>query len=553
MPEMETRIVTVGETRTANVYGVAKDARIVFEQDAPARMRDGIDLMTNVFRPDKAGKFPAIVSLAPYGKHTLPPDDQFARIPNTGVLRFSELTGWETPDPVFWVPHDYVVINADCRATNQSGGDRFEHLSPQMGQDFHDLVEWAASQDWCDGNVGANGVSYLCATQWLGASENPPHLGAIIPWEGFNDFYRDHAFHGGIPDTNFFRQIWGRRMNSETGFVAKGATAEDIVAAQKERPLLDAFWQAKQVDLSKITVPAYVVAGWATQGLHTRGAIEGFKQIASRDKWLEAHGRKEWETYYTRESLERQRRFFDCFLKGQESGIRDLPRVRVEVRDRFYEGRTRFFDDFPIPDTDYQKLYLDGSTGTLDREPMASASAHGHAALKSDAEPDRAEYSITFDKATDIVGHMKLRLWVSAEDADDLDLHVAVRKFDRHGNEVYFADFQHYEQGVAASGWLRASHRELDEERSTPWQPWLRHQRLLKLNPGEVVPVEIEILPSGTGFLAGDKLNLVVQGYDIIDFPARFKHEETVNHGRHIIHTGGQYDSHLLIPVIPGP
>ena len=551
MTSPEVEIITVDDTRTRNVYGVPKDARIVFEKDVPAGMRDGVRLMTNLFRPEAAGRYPVILTLAPYGKHVFPPDGHYERIPNTGVIRVSEYTGFENPDPVYWVPNGYVVVVADCRATNQSEGDYFEHFSPQMAEDFHDLVEWAAGQDWCDGNVGATGVSYLAVTQWLGAAQNPPHLKAIVPWEGFNDPYREHAFHGGIPDTGFFRAIWGRRMDAGSGFVREGAGAEDILAAQKERPLMDPFWRAKHPDLSRITTPAYVVASWSTAGLHTRGSIEGFKQIASADKWLEVHGRKEWETYYARESLERQRRFLDCFLKGRETGMRDMPRVRVEVRERFYEGRTLFADDFPIPGTEYRPLYLDASNGTLSPTPVAGEGRVRYAATRDGSEPDRATFALTFGEATDLVGHMKLRLWVGAEGADDMDLHVAVRKFDHYGNEVFFPDFQHYEQGVAASGWLRVSHRELDEEKSTPWQPWHRHERLLKLGAGDIVPVEIEILPSGTGFGAGDRLELVVQGYDIIDFFARFKHEETVNRGHHIIHTGGQYDSHLLAPVLP--
>lgn len=53
--------------------------------------------------------------------------------------------------------------------------------------------------------MGTNGVSYLAVTQWWVASLNPPHLKAMIPWEGLNDMYREVAFHGGIPDTGFYR------------------------------------------------------------------------------------------------------------------------------------------------------------------------------------------------------------------------------------------------------------------------------------------------------------------------------------------------------------
>ena len=70
-------------------------------------------------------------------------------------------------------------------------------------EDYYEMIEWAAKQPWSNGNIGTNGVSYLAVTQWWVASLNPPHLKAMIPWEGLNDMYREVAFHGGIPDTGF--------------------------------------------------------------------------------------------------------------------------------------------------------------------------------------------------------------------------------------------------------------------------------------------------------------------------------------------------------------
>ena len=107
------------------------------------------------------------------------------------------------------------------------------------------------------------------------------------------------------------------------------------------------------------------------------------------------------------------------------------------------------------------------------------------------------------------------------------------------------------------SGWLRASHRALDEEKSTPWQPVHLHTYEEPLEPGVTVPVEIEIWPSSTLFRAGETLRVLVMGQDIYTEipqpgPAMMRHEETRNKGRHIIRTGGTYDSHLLVPVIPG-
>ena len=543
----EPEIITVGETRVSNVYGIPKDATLVLERDISAEMSDGTCLSANLFRPEAEGRYPVILYLAPAIKDRFPPFEDYERIPNTGVIRVSEFAAFEAPDPVYWVPHGYVVLAANCRATGGSGGDRFAHFSAQIGRDFHDLVEWAAAQPWCDGNVGANGVSYLAITQWLGAAEKPFHLKAIIPWEGLSDPYREWAFHAGLPDTGFYRIYMSRSADPKFGIVNEGAEAEDMVAEQAAHPLLDEFWRAKHPDLSNIDVPAYICASWSSH-LHNRGAIEGFKQISSTDKWLEIHGRKEWEYYYARECLERQRRFLDQFLKGEETGIRDLPRVR----ERFFEGRFRFARDFPVPGTEYRELYLDPARGTLSRDKVEEESALAYSATESDDEVDGCQFTYRFDRRTELVGHMKLKLWVAAEGADDMDLQVGIRKLDGTGKEVHFLDFNHFEEGMVASGWLRVSHRELDTEKSTPYQPWLKHQRLMPLGEGEVVPVEIEILPSGTAFEAGESLQLVIQGYDIIDFFYRYHHAETVNRGRHVIHGGGRYPSHLLVPVIAG-
>src|SRR4029077_8530283 len=91
-----------------------------------------------------------------------------------------------------------------------------------------------------------------------------------------------------------------------------------------------------------------------------------------------------------------------------------------------------------------------------------------------------ATFTLRFDADTELTGYMKLSLWISSDASDDLDLFVGIRKFDRRGKELHFPDFNHIEHGLVARGWQRASYRELDEKRSTPYQPWLKHQRALK-------------------------------------------------------------------------
>ena len=323
---------------------------------------------------------------------------------------------------------------------------------------------------------------------------------------------------------------------------------------QKEHPLFDDYWKSKQAQLGKIKVPMYVGASWSTQGLHTRGALEGFRQSVSEYKWLEVHGRKEWEYYLSREVLERQKRFFDYFLKGIENDWMDTPRVRLEVRNRFYDGVTRFENEWPLARTNYTKLYLDAKQMTLSPSPTKDESKIAYSAQPDERAKQGLMFRMTFKEDTELTGYMKLKLWVSARGSDDMDLFVGIKKFDRRGYEVKLPDFNHIEHGHVANGWLRVSHRELDEERTTPYQPWLKHDKLLKLKENEIVPVEIEILPSSTLFRAGESLGLAVNGSQIINsnlMPVRYQHLETVNEGEHIIHTGGIYDSYLLVPVIP--
>ncbi len=111
---------------------------------------------------------------------------------------------------------------------------------------------------------------------------------------------------------------------------------------------------------------------------------------------------------------------------------------------------------------------------------------------------------------------------------------------------------ERYPDGGVAPGQL-SPYTALDQTRSRPWQPVLAHRRSLPLAPGEIVPLEIEILPSGTRFGPGETLRLVIQGQDIYRYPRpliQALHNDLVNRGRHVIHTGGEYDSHLLMPVL---
>ena len=155
-----------------------------------------------------------------------------------------------------------------------------------------------------------------------------------------------------------------------------------------------------------------------------------------------------------------------------------------------------------------------------------------------------------FDRDTDVIGTINCKLWVQASEAEDMDLFVGLKKLDRDRRPVHFPFANVLEEGPVALGWLRVSHRELDSAVSTPERPVHLHQRELPLAPDEIVAVEIEVWPSGTHFAAGEVLVLVIRGSDHYTEALLSHHADTRNQGRHVVHCGGDYDSHLLVPVI---
>jgi predicted acyl esterase len=124
------------------------------------------------------------------------------------------------------------------------------------------------------------------------------------------------------------------------------------------------------------------------------------------------------------------------------------------------------------------------------------------------------------------------------------------KKIDQRGREVFVSGYNRYRKDAVAKGWLRVSHRALDPVRSRPSRPYHSHDRLEKVSADEIVPAEIEILCSSTWFEAALRLDVVILGRDAAKYPA-FRHRHLTNRGRHKIHCGGRFDSHLLLPLIP--
>ncbi|MBN8829885.1 MAG: CocE/NonD family hydrolase [Sphingomonadales bacterium] len=517
---------------------------LLIDRNVEVTLRDGVRILVDLYRPANApdGPMPVLLGWSPYGKHGMS-DSLFP--PHSGVEPgwMSRFTAFEAADPAYWCAHGYAVCNADSRGMWLSEGD-VRHNGIGEGEDCYDLIEWLGVQPWCNGKVGMTGVSYLAAIQYLVAQLKPPHLAAINPWEGFSDWYREFAYHGGIRETGFLPRGAGNLRFTNQRY-------EDTDANAQAHPLYDAYWESKEIDLSAIEVPAFVVASWSDHGLHSRGTIEAFRHMSSQQKWMLVHGQKKWAHFYMPQSKDMARQFFDQFLKGEARGVENWPAVQIEVRESAREHPLRAEQEWPLARTVYRPLYL-SANGRLEWERGA---AQGHVDYDPLHEEGEARFEHRFEADTEITGYMKLKLWVEADGSDDMDLFVAIQKLDAAGQPVGMTFYAFYENGPVALGWLRASHRALDTTRSTPQQPVHSHLVEEKLEPGVAVPVEIEIWPSSTLFRAGETLRVVVKGMDIYrdalpNLPFA-RHEELRNAGRHIIHTGGDYDSHLLVPVIP--
>lgn len=570
----EKLVLKAGSVRREGAMPLPCD--ILLERDVAIKLRDGVTIYADVFRPVGDEACPAILAWSPYGKEI--GGQMLDDVPMRSGVPLSATSGlekFEGPDPAYWVAHGYAIVNPDKHGAYMSEGNLL-YWGHEDALDGCDVIEWIASRPWSNGKVGMSGNSWLTVSQWFIAAERPEHLAAIAPWEGFCDHYRESGTRGGIPAPEFPEMI------AET-FASAHGMLEDQPRMIVERPFMCDYWEDKAARVENIEIPAYVVASY-TNSVHTHGSFAGFRRMASKEKWLRVHNTSEWFDYYTPENVEDLRRFFDHYLKGIDNGWEQTPRVRLSVLNpggTDIVGRTE--EEFPLARTQYRKLYLSAADSTLcttlpDQQAVSE--------YQSDSVRHEVTYRYRMEKPTELTGYMKLHLWVSAPDHDDMDLAVRVEKLSRDGQPLP----DRTGNIIAATGLMRVSMRQLDEARSTEAEPYYTFTTEQKLKPGEIVPVEIEIWPMGLYFNEGEMLQLTVGAYqpanaaipfgsasisvpregytfmpgqpvdmitvggnatqcadptDVVVSPA------THNAGRHRIYTGGQYDSYLYVPEIP--
>lgn len=561
--------------------------------NVPIVMDDGATLRADIFRPTTEGRYPVLLTHGPYAKG-LSFQEGYPSAWNTMADNHPDVTegstnkyqNWEVVDPEKWVPDGYAIVRVDSRGCGTSPG-YIDHFSPRETKDFYDCIEWAGEQKWSNGKVGLNGVSYFGINQWQVASLQPPHLAAMCIWEGAADFYRDMTHHGGVLST--FWANWsdmqvktvqygiGERggRNPVTGDLVCGTELLDYATLAKNRcafgdeirshPLDDEYHRERSPDWSRITVPFLSAANWGGQGLHTRGNFEGFVRAASQHKWLEAHGLEHWTHFYTDYGRKLQKHFFDRFLKDEPDAWPDNPSVRLQVRhiDHF-ENREE--QGWPLPQTSWTKFYFDLEAGKLSKDPIdVSATASFNA-----QEDGITLLSEPFTEETEITGPSAAKMRLSSSTVD-ADIFTVLRVFSPDMKEVVFQGAIDPHTPIG-QGWLRASHRKIDETVTEPYRPYHSHDELQPLVPGEAVDMDIEIWPSSIVVPAGYRIGLTIRGHDYENvksggYMSNFKnelkgcgpflHDDPIDRpadifsGETTVHTGGSTQAYLLLPIIP--
>ena len=200
-------------------------------------MPDGVKLAVDIYLPRKGpkkDKFPVVVEYTPYSRAFISP--AFKPLEKTGGRNMMGGKGAVIPMPFCFdmnlIEHGYALVIADIRGSGASFGSRFD-MSPQIGKDGAELIEWIARQEWSDGNVGMKGGSYMAISQILTASEKPPHLKALFLMVyplGYHDLYAGGIYNMGFM-TSFSEMLWvmNRNENKTVGSfpIMAAAPAED--------------------------------------------------------------------------------------------------------------------------------------------------------------------------------------------------------------------------------------------------------------------------------------------------------------------------------------
>ena len=387
------------------------------ETNVAATMRDGTTLYADVYRPDGPGPFPTILQRTPYDK--------------TAGLAAQML------DPMKAAKAGFALIIQDTRGRFTSGGE-FNCFIDDIN-DGYDTVEWAAAQSWSSGRVGMIGASYVGATQWLCAITRPPHLVAIAPNVTASNYHNGWTYQGGAFELGFnaswtllqltlanFKTHSGVRSipqarQAELVKSVDGMTDAFLHLPLKDMPQLsggladyyfdwlahpsfDDYWKKLCIEdqHSNVTTPALNIGGW--YDIFLGGTIRNYLGMRQNAATEEArNGQKliigPWQHSSRGTSMagshyfgvaadsmalgldEIHLRWFNQWLKGEDTGMLDEPPVRIFVMG---DDVWRDENEWPLARAQTTSYYLHsaGNANTLHGDGVLSPEA------PSDESPD---------------------------------------------------------------------------------------------------------------------------------------------------------------------
>ena len=538
------------------------------EKDIYVTMRDGVRIALRIYRPHAEGEFPTLFVASPYQYDT----DDLPSLP---------LFLWRETGPVEWyVQHGYAYVRMDVRGAGKSEG-TYGYLDRAEQEDCTEVIEWIARQPWSNGKVGGYGQSYYAMIQWLVAGWNTPSLTCIAPYDGFVDPYRGSAYNGGIYAPFFPSWYAGVRANNTmrpAGRPNGPGTMPDLPGEALAHATYDAWWKERSAyeRLPEVNIPVLSIGHWGKVGLHLRGNILGYEQVKGPKKLVVTGMRNTVEAHHLFDTIEFHENellpFYDHYLKGIDNGFMEGNPVKLFVRG---ENAYREETAWPLANADSVSYYLsagptnsvtslnDGALST-DRPTATDSSttyaypddqwASGVVARTSNGM-DPVARVLTFTTPelaidTEVTGCLVLELYASS-DQPDTDFIVKI-------SDVLPLDVDKRAAGEqpefvnVTKGWLKASHRQKDDARSTPSRPFHTHADPQPLEPGRVYKFEIEVHPASYRFKAGHRIRLELANGDSTFTDGNFSHQYLwFKQGADTIYHDAERPSRLLLPVVP--
>ena len=535
-------------------------------------MADGVGLRYTVHLPEGEGPFPVLLQYSGYAAGTDPYDN--------GLAEF----GQRMRDQGF------AILGVSMRGTGCSEGE-FDLFTPLWSTDGAAVVEWAAAQPWSNGRIGMVGASFPGISQLMVASQQPDGLEAIAPAVPITDLYRDVGYPGGIYNHSFANFFTAAQ---KTGYAAvpdetlagdsRCAAAvpehnqpDQIIALQgpqhpyADDELFERFLPAE--DVAAIDVPTLWTSSWQDEQLGSRATAA--LDVLDRDHtWAVLGNGSHASGFYSDYYNDLMEPFFRHYLLGEDNGWDQTPRVHLmhEVDLGYEPGWVSTHEVWPPPTRDVTlHVQPDGTLGPRPatdtaafsyRYPQPSPSVMTTACAACQVAvgpagtvgpepaitykapvPDGGAVSFTtvpFDRDTELLGPASADLWLSST-AATTDLQVTVTEVRPDGQELY-----------VQRGWLRASHRTLDEDRSTPTRPFHTHAAddARPLVPGVVTPVRVEVWPFNHVFRAGSALRMYVEAPASVTGFRQLLLDPTP--AQNTLHVGPDTPSRLVVSLRPG-